>query len=358
MNGIIGMTDLALNTSEPQKILEYMSIVKRSSEALLDIINDILDLSKIEAGKLSLESIPFDLHQTVNDCIQELQFKAQEKDIELQYGHACETPDRIMGDPTRLRQVLINLIGNAIKFTNQGEVSVLIEPVESDDHRWLLRFSVKDTGIGIPASKMKNIFEAFSQADLSTTRQYGGTGLGLTITQRLVQLMGGQLSVQSQVGVGSTFTFTLPTQKEADQAPQNPLAMDHDKPFKQLSILVAEDHPVNQKIVQAMLERWGHQVTLVAHGEEALAALRETPKPFDLIYMDMHMPIMDGIEATRVIRAHAQWKDMPIVALTANAMLNDRDMCIGAGMTDFLSKPLRIDDLAKQLNALFPGACG
>jgi CheY-like chemotaxis protein/anti-sigma regulatory factor (Ser/Thr protein kinase) len=293
----------------------------------------------------------------VNDCLQELQFKAEEKNIELQYGHASDTPERIMGDPTRLRQVLINLIGNAIKFTKVGTVSIQIEPVETEDHRWLLSISVKDSGIGIPASKMKNIFEAFSQADLSTTRQYGGTGLGLTITQRLVQLMGGQLSVQSQVGVGSTFTFTLPTQREQVQAQQSSTAVDHPRTYKQLSILVAEDHPINQKIVQAMLERWGHKVTLVGHGEEALAALREATTPFDLIYMDMHMPIMDGIEATQVIRANAQWKDIPIVALTANAMLNDRDMCIAAGMTDFLSKPMRIDDLAQQLNAMFPGAC-
>jgi signal transduction histidine kinase/ActR/RegA family two-component response regulator len=356
MNGIIGMTDLALNADKPEKIPNYLAIVKRSAESLLDILNDILDFSKIEAGKLSLESIAFNLHQTMRDCVQELQIRADEKNLAILYTHDPNTPERILGDPTRLRQVLINLIGNAIKFTSVGTITIHVQPKPSEAHELMLSFSVQDTGIGIPTAKLQNIFEAFSQADISTTRKYGGTGLGLAITQSLVHLMGGQLSVDSRERVGSTFKFTLPTQTGPLQLPALQITEEEQANYQQLSVLVAEDHLVNQMIVKGMLERWGHLVTLVENGEEAIKAMHRAEVPFDLIFMDMHMPIMDGIEATQKIRTHPAWQQTPIVALTANAMLNDRNTCIRAGMTDFLAKPIRIHDLAQVINALFPGA--
>jgi signal transduction histidine kinase/ActR/RegA family two-component response regulator len=355
MNGIIGMTELALEASTENERTEYLDIVRRSAESLLDIINDILDFSKIEAGKLSLEQIPFNLRQTVEDCFHVLKGRADDKDLQIRCIFCEHTPHHVLGDPTRLRQVLINLIGNAIKFTKEGEITIKVCQIgHESENRVKLNFRVTDTGIGIPAEKLDSIFEAFAQADISTTRNYGGTGLGLTITQRLVNLMGGQLSVESQAGLGSTFQFTLPysISQQGNTTKSEAYSLVHATPS--LSILVVEDHPVNQILAKRLLMKWGHRVTLAENGQEALAYLNATPESFDVILMDMQMPIMDGLEATSRIRQQDRFRQLPIVAMTANAMLGDRDLCIQAGMNDYLSKPILANDLAEKLRALFP----
>jgi two-component system, sensor histidine kinase len=353
MNGIIGMTDLALDSHNEAERQAYLKIVKRSAQALLAIINDILDFSKIEAGKIQIEHVAFNLTQTVNDCIQILCTRADEKDLVMDVVLGPDTPTRMLGDPTRLRQVLINLIGNAIKFTKSGKITVRIEAQTCQAGPSRLTFSVQDTGIGIALDKLEKIFEAFAQADTSTTRHYGGTGLGLTITQRLVQLMGGELRVSSQVGVGSTFDFDLPLELPD---PLEDKLIDSQKarqPLPSLSILVVEDHPINQLLASKMLKQWGHRVCLANHGQEALDLLCQQTEPFDLVLMDMQMPVMDGLEATARIRQMPQFQDLPIFAMTANAMLGDRELCLQAGMNDYLPKPILSKDLEEKLHQLF-----
>lgn len=352
MNGIIGMTDLALEAQSQPERQEYLDVVKRSAQSLLAIINDILDFSKIEAGKINIEQAPYNLHQTVNDCLQVLRARADDKDLVIVCTFDDTTPAMVMGDPTRLRQILINLIGNAIKFTKQGRIDIHIEKQLLPDRPERLKFRVQDTGIGIAPNKLDSIFEAFSQADISTTRQYGGTGLGLTITQRLVHLMGGQLQVNSQLGVGSSFEFDLPYEKaselEASQTTPDPVQ----SIMPSLSVLVVEDHPINQLLASRMLEKWGHKVHLAENGQEALDRLIAHQDTFDLILMDMQMPIMGGLEATAKIRQMAPFKGLPIVAMTANAMLGDREICLEAGMDDYLSKPILAKDLEEKLHQL------
>ena len=354
MNGIIGMTDLALDAATAEEAHEYMVIVQRSALSLLDIINDILDFSKIEAGKLSLEQIPFDLRQTVDDCLQVLMPRAQEKDLAMACTFGPESPAFVVGDPTRLRQVLINLIGNAIKFTKRGSIAINIHPVHSQGAAMDLRFSVRDSGIGIPADKLDTIFEAFSQADTSTTRHYGGTGLGLTITQRLVSLMGGRLSVNSEWGVGSEFHFVLPYTVAAAPVATVATTRAAVHTTRTLSVLLVEDHPINQALTVRLLEKWGHRVTVADNGQEALRCLGASGAFFDLVLMDMQMPVMGGIEATQRIRQIPAFQRLPIVAMTANAMLGDRELCMESGMNDYLSKPIRSDEIADLLRKMFP----
>ena len=357
MNGIIGMSQLALEAPSDEERREHMQIVKQSAESLLDIINDILDFSKIEAGKLALEQVPFDLRASVQLGMHALRMRAQEKGLALTCQVADDLPQQLVGDPTRLRQVLVNLMGNAIKFTARGGVVLDIARGPTLATGMSVCFSVRDTGIGIAPDKLESIFDAFSQADTSTTRQYGGTGLGLTITQRLVTLMGGQLRVHSQPGQGTTFDVVLPmglsdAVAEVAVPPYKEPAVGQEPPIAaSLRVLLVEDHPVNQKLATHLLQRWGHRVTLAHNGQEALDAVG-AGQPFDLLLMDMQMPVMDGIEATRHIRALEAlrgWPALPIIAMTANAMQGDREDCLAAGMNDYLSKPMRPDELSDKL---------
>jgi signal transduction histidine kinase/ActR/RegA family two-component response regulator len=356
MNGIIGMTDLALDAATLEEAREHMAIVQRSAVSLLDIINDILDFSKIEAGKLNIEQIPFDLRQTVDDCLQVLMPRAHEKDLSMSCDCSTDVPTFVVGDPTRLRQVLINLIGNAIKFTKHGAIRIDVQVVDQHDAGIALRFAVSDSGIGIPADKLDTIFEAFSQADASTTRHYGGTGLGLTITQRLVGLMGGSLAVHSQCGQGSEFHFTLPCRVAELPASAASQPRARQPAARALSVLLVEDHPINQILAIRLLEKWGHHVTVADNGEQALAALTQAGARFDLVLMDMQMPVMGGIEATQRIRQMPEFQHLPIVAMTANAMLGDRELCMESGMNDYLSKPIDANEMADKLRAMFPAS--
>ena len=359
MNGIIGMADLALDDCSDKDRMEYMRIVKTSADSLLGIINDILDFSKVEAGKLVVEHIGFRLRQTLHECLQPLILRAKEKGLEITCNISADVPDSVRGDPTRLRQILLNLVGNAIKFTEQGRVAIRVTVQALNAETASLRVSVSDDGIGIPADKLATIFEAFSQADTSTTRKYGGTGLGLTITHRLVELLGGKLEVDSQPGVGSDFHFTLPLVIEAVQPP-SPDATNSPAPTVSgvtLHILLVEDNPVNQHLALRLLEKWGHQAALSENGQDAVDRIVSGQR-FDLVLMDMQMPVMDGIDATHAIRRHEAAQGLsrlPIIAMTANAMQGDREACLAAGMDDYIAKPIKQVELLAKLNTVPKG---
>ena len=487
MNGVIGMTELLLDTPLDAEQQEYLGIVKSSSEALLRVINDILDFSKIEAGKLEVEHISYNLARTVADALRSVALRANDKGLELVWDMAPEVPDFIMGDPGRVRQVLVNIVGNAIKFTEHGEVVLRITREQGPEGQPLVHMAISDTGIGIPVDKLDAVFDAFSQEDSSTTRKYGGTGLGLSICARLVQAMGGRIWVESQVGQGSVFHFTLHLQEDVqaaqaqqaqpslhldgrvilvvDDNPVNrlvlcrslhalgvktfefsagaellawldvgahpcdmvlldgqmpgmdgfetarrlrtmhgyaalpvvmlssaglkgdgqrsrdagiaaylskPIARDElvqmvsqvlqvtnvssgtlvtrhslQDALPRLRVLLVEDHPVNQKLAVVMLERWGYTVVVASDGQQALHQVIQ--QNFDVILMDMMMPVMDGLEATRQIRGQQKGGRTPIIAMTANAMESDRQRCLEAGMDDYLSKPIKAQELQRKL---------
>ena len=493
MNGVIGMTELLLDTTLDAEQQEYLNIVKSSSEALLRVINDILDFSKIEAGKMDIEAIPFNLERTIADTLKAVALRAHDKGLEVVWDVAPDVPRALVGDPGRLRQVLVNILGNAIKFTAKGEVVLRVRQSKTPEGQPLLHLAVSDTGIGIPAHKLSSVFDAFSQEDSSTTRKYGGTGLGLTICARLVEGMGGAIWVESTPGVGSTFHFTValvpdlaaplePTaairldglhllvvddnqvnrevlcgllasfgartsQAESGSAAlawlqaQDPAsgkaacdlilldaqmpeldgfataarirALAHcqelpmvllssaglkgdgqrsreagiagylSKPIARddllqllsdvlklhkvrpevlvtrhsirdthpmLDILLVEDHAINQKLAVTLLERWGHRVDVADNGQIALQMLPQ--RHYDLVLMDMMMPVMDGLEATRRIRAGERGQRIPIIAMTANAMESDRNLCLAAGMDDYVSKPIRSEELQQKITEL------
>lgn len=347
MNGVIGMTALALRTELDEHQRDYLTTVLESAESLLCLLNDILDFSKIEAGKLTLEEIPFGLGELVEQTVKSLRVDAEQKGLALTWSIDPALPARLIGDPTRLRQILNNLIGNAIKFTERGQVDVEVKLDLSTGREVVVHVVVRDTGIGIPPEKLETIFEPFTQADGSTTRRFGGTGLGLSIASRLAGLMGGRIWVESEVGKGSIFHVRLrlaAPPPDVGQPALTPAATGR-SPTPSLRILLAEDNPINRKVIVKMLELEGHQVSVAADGMEAVElAARE---PFDLVLMDVQMPAMSGLEAARLIRQgeRATGVHIPIVALTASAMKGDRERCLEAGMDDYLSKPVRPDAL-------------
>ena len=360
MNGIIGMINLALGTPLAGEQRDYVETAKYSAESLLSILNDILDFSKVEAGHLTIDPEPFVVRELVSETCKVFQPKAADKDIRLLFEVAENVPRSVVSDPGRVRQVLLNLIGNAIKFTHHGHVRVVVAVDQS-----LLRFTVEDTGIGISSEKQKVVFEAFRQADGSTTRRYGGTGLGLAISMKLTSLLGGRLWLESDQGKGSRFHFTVAAgvmtaeNQAAVESAQDLLRMNKvlerssDSLTRAFHILLAEDNLVNQRVASRMLEIRGHSVKVVENGAEALQAL-DRGEAFDLILMDVQMPEMDGIEATRLIRVREEVHGghIPIVAMTAHTMKGDRERCLAAGMDGYVNKPIAPDTFFKTLESV------
>jgi CheY-like chemotaxis protein len=348
MNGILGMTHLALETSSIDEQRQYLELVQSSGNSLLVLINDILDLSKIEAGKLQLEHIPFDMPSLVNETVQSMVWRANELGLALSAQIDSRVATTVAGDPSRLRQVLVNLLGNALKFTAAGSVTVKVAPVAAGDHRIGLHFSVTDTGIGIPLEKQEIIFEKFTQADGSTSRKYGGSGLGLTICKHVVEMMGGRMWVESTAGVGTTFHFTAMFAAVGDQPVVEPSAPDVPQ-TRQLSVLLAEDNPVNRLLAVKLLEKLGHRVVTVNDGRQAVDRLaRET---FDVVLMDVQMPELNGFEATAEIRRNERYtgRHQFIAAMTAHALKGDRERCLDGGMDSYISKPIDRDALSAVL---------
>ncbi len=334
MNGILGMTDLALATRLTAEQREYLQAVRASGEALLALLNDLLDLSKIEAGALALNPADFPLRECLNDATRPVVVAMHAKNLSFRCRIDEAVPKILNGDSMRLRQVLINLLGNAVKFTESGSIEVDIALHEDTPEATVVLFVVRDTGIGIPIDKQENIFEAFHQGDQGTTRKYGGTGLGLSISRRLVQLMGGVIWVESQPGHGSAFHFTARFGRASQQEPAAPAPPDA------LEILLVEDNLVNQKLAETLLRRQQHRVLIAKNGVEAVEKYRE--RRFDLVLMDVQMPEMDGLEATRQIRNFENEAGFRtrIVAMTAFDQDGDRARCLDAGMDGFLSKPI------------------
>ena len=354
MNGIIGLTSLTLDTQLQPEQREHLTMVQTSAQALLEIINDILDISKIEAGRLELEEAAFPLRDRLGHAMKTLSVSAREKGLEFTSDVGADVPDDLVADWPRLRQVLTNLVGNAIKFTDRGRVAVRVELPEQTAQRIVLHFEVADTGIGIPADRQHAVFEAFTQADGSTTRRYGGTGLGLTISRTLVEMMGGRIWLESDPGRGTRFHFTAVVAL-ADPEAAIAAAVERDLPAgaavpdRPLRILLTEDNVVNQRLAARLLEKQGHTVQVASNGQEALDMLER--ERFDIALLDVQMPELDGFEATAQIRAREQagGGHLPIVAMTAHAMSGDRERCLAAGMDGYLPKPIDPVRLAHEI---------
>jgi CheY-like chemotaxis protein len=363
MNAVIGMTDILLNTPLSPEQQGYVAMIQRGGEMLLSVISNILDFSRIESGKFELEERPLNLQQCIKEVLELMTFRKGEKSLKLDALIGIDVPQQVMGDYTRLRQILLNLVSNAIKFTENGTIVITVSSqlLEQSTNTHELRFDVRDTGIGICDQQISRLFKAFSQADKSITRQYGGTGLGLVICKQLCELMGGTISVTSTVGVGSTFSFSIIGQAIADNPDMNNaeaittnlndkkilsrldqnFANQH--PFR---ILVVEDNPVNQQILLLMLDKLGYTPQAFSNGLEALTNLAE--QSYDVIIMDIEMPIMDGLTASRKIRelpSRTPW----IIGLSANAFTESREIALAAGMNDYLTKPLQVEGIVSAL---------
>ena len=346
MNGIIGMTDLALDTRLNDEQRDYIQTVKSSAESLLTIINDILDFSKIEAGKLLIEHIPFDLPKLVSDTLKTLALRAHEKGLELVCDIAPEIPHRLVGDAGRVRQLLINLAGNAIKFTERGEVVVRVRAEQIGASGLVAHIAVSDTGIGIPAQKQSQIFEAFMQEDSSTTRRFGGSGLGLSISSRLVEMMHGSISVESEPGRGSTFHIRLPLGIDGEQAAGEVPRVD----LNGRRVLLVDDNAANRKVLEAMLAKWGMVPLSAASGTEALAIVGTETRRIDCVLVDAHMPDMDGFGLAERLLAMPAYSTVPIVMLSSGAMRGDAQRCRDMGLAGYFAKPIAADELLVALH--------
>ncbi|WP_192821173.1 response regulator [Rufibacter sp. LB8] len=361
MNGILGLTEVLSKTNLNDQQREYLKAINTSANNLMVIINDLLDFSKIEAGKITLEIIPFDLRQLIKQLLDILDIRAKERKNSLKLLLDDDIPQFVEGDPFRLSQILNNLIGNAIKFTENGTIKLSVEVLSAQDGQFELEFTVRDSGIGIQKENLETIFEKFTQGSNDTTRKFGGTGLGLSIAKELIEVQGGSISVQSEAGVGSTFTFALPF-KKVTQQPEPVSATDQPSPpaqtgkyhhLRHARLLLAEDNPINQMLVQKVLGDQEIKLEVVNNGLEAVEILEQ--QPFDLVLMDMQMPEMDGYEAMRHIRQQqAPLKNIPIIALTAHASQGEADRCLDAGADSYVSKPFQAETLLNEIARFLP----
>ncbi len=350
INGVLGMLELALADELPDKQRERLKIAYSSGQILIDLLNDILDLSKFETGHLQLEQTPFNLHQSIRTVVDLFRHTAIRKGLSLQFDLAPDLPTRAIGDPTRLSQIFTNLINNAIKFTEQGHIRVLADMHRLDNGRFLLEFQVEDSGIGIDPERLSTIFKPFVQADLDTTRRFGGTGLGLALSKLLVDAMEGEIEAESIPGEGSLFRVRIPLlTAEINTLDAEPAltATIPCMPASDAAILIVEDNPANQMVAQGMLEQLGHAAELADSGEAALERCRQ--QQFDLVLMDCNLPGISGYQAAQALRKLEGYGQTPIIALTANALSSDRQQCLDAGMTDYLAKPYRQQELGEVL---------
>lgn len=347
MNGIIGIAQILGNTALNEEQKEYLDTIRISGESLLSILNDILDYSKIESGKVEIERFNFNLISMLNDVAKIFQLKAREKNIELGLSLSGNLPNYVISDEVRLKQILINLVGNAIKFTSQGSVVIAVELLEFNEETALIRFSVKDTGPGISPEKQKKLFQPFQQLDASTTRKYGGTGLGLMISKILTELLSGKIFVDSAEGKGSNFYFELPLEPAKEKSVNKKSYPESGEINTSLKILIAEDNEINRKVLLRMLTKLGLSSDIAMNGKEAVSMASKNN--YDLIFMDVEMPEMDGVDATHTIRKENLKKQPIIIAVTANAMKGDREKYIGYGMNDYFTKPIRQEDLYGKL---------
>jgi signal transduction histidine kinase len=362
MNGVVGMSELLLGTRMDERQHHWADTIRRSALSLLRILNDILDFSKIEAGHLAMESTPFGLRESSEGVLRLLRVPIESKGLRLRLDWPADLPDAVVGDPIRFAQILTNLLGNAVKFTEQGEIGVGARLVEAGGETLLYRFEIRDTGIGIDPDAIDQLFRSFTQSDSSVTRKYGGTGLGLAIVKRLCHLMGGECGATSEPGRGSCFWFTLRLQRASGAlAPAEAAAAAEVRRApaggreRALRVLLVEDNVINQEVAQALLEVIGCHSEVVGNGLEALARL-PAGHDFDVVLMDCQMPEMDGYEATRQLRAREApgGRRLPVIALTANAMAGDRELCLATGMDDFISKPFQLAELEQALDKWCP----
>lgn len=352
LNGVIGFTDILLKRETNTEKLEMLQMIYNSGETLLEMINQILDLSKIEAGKIELENKPFNLNKAFMQCIKMFEASAYTKGLRLDYQIDNSLLVDVIGDEVRFKQILMNLINNAIKFTGKGSVGVYARKVTEESHYITASFSVSDTGIGIPENKVDRVFERFYQGDLTITKKYGGTGLGLSIVKEILDLMDGHIEVISKEGAGSKFVFEISFKKIEDSVTIGDIILLKDKNHPMvLDILVAEDNETSQKLIKRLIEGKGYSVDIAENGMEVLNKIEE--RKYDLILMDIQMPIMDGLETTRQIRKKGN--KIKIIALTAFAMDGDHEKCFSAGMDDYIAKPINRDELFEKLEKVFNG---
>ena len=353
MNGLLGMLDLTLDSRLALEQRDQVETAQRCAYSLLALLNDILDLSKIEAGKMLFERTPMDATSVVEDCVMAFLAKASQKGIQLRFQRPEAGTVRVYGDPLRLRQIVTNLISNAVKFTDNGWVNVLLTTSARDSSGKVdVRVEVHDTGSGIPAEKLGHVFEKFTQADSSITRKYGGTGLGLAISRQLAELQGGTIRVESEWGSGSVFTLVIPLEPAPPAEKTFPAAI----PAKaigdgnsQARVLLVEDNLVNQKVVIAVLRKKGYQIDVAGDGQQALTMLESAKHPYNVVLMDVQMPVMDGMEATRLLRRDPRWKNLPVIAMTAHAMNGDKERCLEAGMNAYIAKPVQPNHLISMI---------
>lgn len=358
MNGIVGMTELLVGTDLSEEQREYAQIIQESGDALLNILNDILDFSKLESGKMALAYEPFSLRKMLEQVAELFKPRADEKHLEIRFRLNPSIPDYMAGDAMRIRQILVNLVGNALKFTDQGSIEVTVDMIKGGrPEDTVLDFAVEDTGIGIPADKLDQLFQSFSQLHPVINRKYGGTGLGLVISKRLVEIMGGSISVESTEGKGSIFRFAIPAARVEASGEKSASEFQHDRTRQSdkvaMRILVAEDHPVNRKILQEYLEKLGYQADVCTNGVEAIDAISQNA--YDIVLMDIHMPVMDGLKATDLLhRLIPEDRIPPIIAVTGNTKREDKEACLEIGMRDFISKPVMLSELKRVLQQWGP----